>query len=74
MLANQQLICAVFVQLWLLVRAHSTGQKMKFSIKDLFSKCDIKSHLLNQSLMENLIFCVVLRIFRCKADIGTTNR
>ena len=42
----------------------STAQKMKFSIKDLFSKCDqsrrkmrIWSHLLKKSLMENLIFC-----------------
>ena len=36
---------------------------MKFSIKDFISKCDeirsflqIKSHLLNTSLMENFIF------------------
>ena len=43
-----------------------TAQKMKFPIKDFFSKCDqihsflrIWSHLLKQSLMENLIFCVV---------------
>ena len=43
-----------------------TTQKMKFSIKDFFSKCDqirsfmrIWSHLLKESLMENLIFCVV---------------
>ena len=39
---------------------------MKFSIKDLFSKCDqiriflrIWSHLLKKYLMENFIFCVV---------------
>ena len=39
---------------------------MKFSIKDLFSKCDqirsklrIWSHLLKESLMENFIFCAV---------------
>ena len=39
---------------------------MKFSIKDLFSKCDqircflrIWSHLLKKSLMENFIFCAV---------------
>ena len=44
-----------------------TAQKMKFSIKDFFSKCDqicrklrIWSHLLKKSLMENLIFCPVL--------------
>ena len=29
-----------------------TAQKMKFSIKDFFSKCD-------QSLIENFIFCAV---------------
>ena len=44
-----------------------TTQKMKFSIKDFFSKCDqirrklqIWSHLLKKSLMENFIFCVVM--------------
>ena len=43
-----------------------TAQKMKFLIKDFFSKCDqipsklrIWSHLLEKSLMENFIFCVV---------------
>ena len=43
-----------------------TTQKMKFSIKDLFSKCDqirrnqrIWSHLLKKSLMENFIFFAV---------------
>ena len=41
--------------------------KLKFSIKDFFSKCDqihgkprIWSHLLKKSLMENFIFCVVI--------------
>ena len=41
-------------------------QKMKFSIKDFFCKCDqihsflfIWSHLLKKSLMENFIFCAV---------------
>ena len=40
---------------------------MKFSIKDLFSKCDkirsflrIWSHILKKHLMENFIFCAVL--------------
>ena len=44
-----------------------TTQKMKFSIKDLFSKCDqirsflrIWSYLLKKSVMENCIFCAVL--------------
>ena len=43
-----------------------TAQKMKFSIKDFFSKCDqirsfmrIWSHLLEKFLMENFIFCAV---------------
>ena len=43
-----------------------TARKMKFSIKEFFSKCDqirrmlrIWSHLLKNSLMENLIFCAV---------------
>ena len=43
-----------------------TAQKMKFSIKDFFSKCDqirsflpIRSHLLKKSLMKNFIFCAV---------------
>ena len=44
--------------------------KMKFSIKEFFSKCDqihrklqIWSHLLKKSLMENFIFCGELRLF-----------
>ena len=43
-----------------------TAQKMKFSIKDFFSKCDqirsflrIWSHSLKKSLMGNFIFCAV---------------
>ena len=42
-------------------------KKMKFFIKDFFSKCDqirslmrIWSHLLKKSLMENFTFCAVL--------------
>ena len=45
---------------------HNTAQKMKFSIKDFFSRYDqirrklrIWSHLLKKSLMENFIFCAV---------------
>ena len=41
----------------------NTAQKMKFSIKNFFSKCDqvrsflrIWSHLLKKSLIENFIF------------------
>ena len=48
-----------------------TGQKMKFSINDFFSKCDqiqrklqICSHLPNKSLIENFIFlCIVIRFY-----------
>ena len=43
-----------------------TAQKMKFSVKDFFRKCDqiysflrIWSHLLKKSLMKNFIFCAV---------------
>ena len=44
-----------------------TEQKIKFSVKDFFSKCDqtrsllrIWSHSLKKSLMEIFIFCAVL--------------
>ena len=43
------------------------AQKMKFSVKNFFSKCDrirrklgIWSHLLKKSLMQKFIFCVVM--------------
>ena len=46
-----------------------TAQKMKFSVKDFFSKCDqirrklqIWSHLLKKSLLKNFIFCAVVFI------------
>ena len=46
--------------------SYITAQKMKFSVKDFFSKCDqirsflrIWSHLPKKSLMENFIFCAV---------------
>ena len=42
----------------------TSAQKMKFSIKHFFNKCDqihrkpqILSYLLKKSLMENFIFC-----------------
>ena len=50
---------------WVEVLQDFTAEKMKFSIKDFFSKCDqirrkqIWSHLLKKYLMENFIFCVV---------------
>ena len=37
-----------------------TAEKMNFSTEDFFSKCDqIRSHLLEKSLMKNFIFCAV---------------
>ena len=49
----------------------TTAQKMKFSIKDFFSKYDqirsflqIWSHLLNKSLMENFSFCAVFKMYK----------
>ena len=53
-----------------LVKYLSHSAKMKFSIKDFFSKCDqirsflrIWSHLLKKSLMKNFIFlCSVAKI------------
>ena len=48
-----------------------TAQKIKFSIKDFFNKCDqirrklrIWSHLRKKSLMKNFIFCAVIRTYR----------
>ena len=48
-------------------KVNHTAQKMKFSIKDLFSKCDqirrklpVWSHLLKKSLMGNFNFFAVL--------------
>ena len=54
------------------------AQKMKFSIKDLFSKCNqirkklrIWSHLLKKSLMENFIFlCSVCSFYCCLVKEG----
>ena len=57
---------------------HNDAQKMKFSIKDYFRKCDdipsflrIWSHLLKKSLMKNFIFCEVQVIFQ---DFSITDR
>ena len=62
--------------IWLLLQKLSaftglyTAQKMKFYIKNFFSKCDqtrrklrIWSYLLKKSLMKNFIFCAVTIIF-----------
>ena len=60
-----------FVKLWLVIwwSSHQSAvQKMKFSIWNVFSKCDqirrkpqIWSHLLKKSLLENLFFWAVKR-------------
>ena len=47
------------------ISSTSIAQKMKFSIKNFFGKCDqicsfLWSRLLNKSFMKNFIFCVVL--------------
>ena len=51
------------------IQKRHTAQKIKFSIKDFFSKCDqiqrklrIWSHLLKKALMENFIFCAVSEV------------
>ena len=48
------------------VIVYNNAQKIKFSIKDFFSRCDqirrklgIWSHLLKKSSIENFIFCAV---------------
>ena len=60
------------VQLFLLLMSNTTAtiQKVKFSIKDFFSKCDqirrklrIWSHLLKKSLTENFFFCAVSIVY-----------
>ena len=52
------------------------AQKMKFSIKDFFSKCDqirrklqIWSHLLRKSFMENFIFCATAVVFKIRTPL-----
>ena len=52
-----------YIRLWGNCTKNKTVQRMNFSIKEFFSKCDqicrklkISSHLLKNSLMENFIF------------------
>ena len=52
-----------------MLKDFNTTLKMKFSIKDFFSKCDqihsflrIWSHVLKKSLIENFIFCAADRM------------
>ena len=60
-------VCYTILKGWYIKGLMASSQKMKFSIKDFFSKCDqihgklrIWLHLLNKSLMENFIFCALL--------------
>ena len=55
-----------------------TAQKIKFSIKDFFHKCDqirrflrICSHLLKKFLMENFIFCAVQCMMKATLIVHT---
>ena len=57
-----------------------TAQKMEFSIKDFFIKCDqirrklqIWSHLLKKSLMDNFIFCAVCSLATMKLQMNFPN-
>ena len=56
----------IIVYSYLIGNKGVNAQKMKFPIKDIFSKCDqirwklwIWSQLLKKSFMENFIFCAV---------------
>ena len=58
----------------------NTTQKMKFSIKGFFSKCDqirrklwISSHLLKKFLMENFMFYVVYNLTKLSVTNQTLN-
>ena len=64
-------------KIWRRSLANATAQKMKFSIKEFFSKCDqirrklwIWSYLLKKSLMENFIFCAVYQIISVNNSFG----
>ena len=55
---------------------HSLHKKIKFTIKDFFSKCDqirrklrIWSHLLKKPSLENFIFCAILIWYIIKKDL-----
>ena len=63
--------CFILLSKIFLNLTYIISQKMKFSIKDFFSKCDqiykklrIWSHLLKKSSMENFIFCAVYNLPR----------
>ena len=58
-----------------------TAQKMKFSVKDFFIKCEkirrklrIWPHLLKKSLTENFIFCAVGNTYCLEFPLTTTEK
>ena len=60
------LVVSLSLTIYTLLKIANNAQKMMFSIKDFFCKCDqtrsllrIWSHLLKKSLMENFFFCAV---------------
>ena len=60
--------------------AGDTAQKMKFSMKNFFSKCEqirrnlrIWSHLLKKSLMENFIFFVQWQLLTKRPQVATAS-
>ena len=73
-----------FMKKWLRYKCFSL-QKIKFSVKDFFSKCDqiysflgIWSHLMKKFLLENFIFCELQIRKICRftelPHIGTLNK
>ena len=68
-LQKQFIIIIIIIIIIIRVRARVTTQKMKFSIKDLFSKCDQICRKLKKSWMENFTFCAVSKIYACWINI-----
>ena len=48
------------IQTRVIIWATYNAQKMKFSIKDFFKKCDQIRSFIDEILNENFIFCAVL--------------
>ena len=70
------LLCHDFINFILRLLLANTAEKMKFSIKKFFSKCDqirnfllIWSHLRKKSSMENFILCAVEETLIHKVDL-----
>ena len=52
------------MEIWFWFDSTFTAQKMKFFIKDFFSKYDQIRSLLKKYLMENFIFCAVFMLLQ----------